>query len=98
MVSVLASSAVDRGFESQSGYPKDYNTGICYFSAEYAVLRGKSKDWSARKQNNVLKCSGMSTHYKNPTQRVEKKTTQKNKTNQTNKQKTVTIYTGIRMN
>ena len=84
MVSVLASSAVDRGFESQSGYPKDYNTGICYFSAEYAVLRSKSKDWSARKQNNVLKCSGMSTHHKNPTQRVEKNNPKKQ--NKSNKQ------------
>ena len=28
MVSVLASSAVDRGFESRSGQTKDYNIGI----------------------------------------------------------------------
>ena len=28
MVSVLASSAVDRGFESRSGQTKDYNNGI----------------------------------------------------------------------
>jgi hypothetical protein len=47
MVSVLASSAVDRGFEHQSGQTKDYKIGICCFSAEYAVLRSKSKDWLA---------------------------------------------------
>jgi hypothetical protein len=29
MVSVLASSAVDRGFEHQSGQTKDYKIGIC---------------------------------------------------------------------
>ena len=44
MVSVLASSAVDREL-----------------SAKHAVLRRKSKDWSARDQNNVSKWSDMST-------------------------------------
>jgi hypothetical protein len=29
MVSVLASSTVDRGFEPWSGQTKDYNIGIC---------------------------------------------------------------------
>jgi hypothetical protein len=33
MVSVLASSAVDRGFEPQSGQTKNYKIGICCFSA-----------------------------------------------------------------
>jgi hypothetical protein len=32
MVCVLASSAVDRGFEPQSGQTKDYEIGICCFS------------------------------------------------------------------
>ena len=31
MVSVLASSTVDRGFEPQSGQTKDYKIGICCF-------------------------------------------------------------------
>jgi hypothetical protein len=44
MVSVLTSSAVDRGFES---------IGICWFSAKHAALRRKSKDWLARNQDNV---------------------------------------------
>jgi hypothetical protein len=33
MVSVLGSSAVDRGFEPRSGQTKDYKIGICCFSA-----------------------------------------------------------------
>ena len=42
MVSVLASSAVDGGFEPRSGQTKDYKIGICCFSAKYAALRRKS--------------------------------------------------------
>jgi hypothetical protein len=53
MVSVLASSAVDRGFDPRSGQTKDYKIGICCFSAKHAALRRKSKDWLARNQNNV---------------------------------------------
>jgi hypothetical protein len=59
MVSVLASSAVDRGFGPRSGQTKDYKIYICCFSAKYAALRGKSKDWLARKQNNVSEWSDM---------------------------------------
>ena len=33
MVSELASSVVDHGFESRSGQTIDYNIGICCFSA-----------------------------------------------------------------
>ena len=53
MVSVLASSAVDRGFEPRSGQTKDYKIGICCFSAKHAALKRKSDDWLARNQNNV---------------------------------------------
>jgi hypothetical protein len=53
MVSVLTSSAVDRGFECQSGQTKDYKISICCFSAKQAALRSKSKDWLARNQVNV---------------------------------------------
>ena len=60
MVSVLASSAVDRGFEPQSGQTKDFNIGICCFSAKHAALRRKSKYWLARTQNNVSEWSDMS--------------------------------------
>ena len=44
MASVLASSAVDRGFESRSGQTKDYEIGICCFSDKHAALRRKNKD------------------------------------------------------
>ena len=60
MVSVLASSAVDRGFKPQSGQTKDYEIGICCFFARHAALRSKSKDWLARNQNNVPEWSDMS--------------------------------------
>ena len=60
MVSVLASSAVDRGFEHWSGQSKDYKIGICCFSAKHAALRSKSKDWLARNQDNVYEWSDMS--------------------------------------
>ena len=55
MVSVLASSAVDHGFEPWSGQTKDNKIGICCFSNKHTALRRKSKDWLARNQNNVSK-------------------------------------------
>ena len=39
MVSVLASSAVDRGFKPRSDQTKDYNIGICFFCTKHAALR-----------------------------------------------------------
>ena len=60
MVSVLTSSAVNRGFESRSGQTKDYKIGICCFSAKHAALRRKSKDRLTRNQNNVSEWSDMS--------------------------------------
>jgi len=53
MVAVLASSAVDRGYEPRSGQTKDYKIGICRFSPKRAALRRNSKDCMARNQNNV---------------------------------------------
>jgi hypothetical protein len=38
MVSVLASSVVDRGFEHRSGQTKDYKIGIYCFSAKHAAF------------------------------------------------------------
>ena len=61
MGSVLASSAVDRRFQPRSGQTKDNTIGMCCLSAKYAALRGKSKDWLARNQNNVSEWSDMST-------------------------------------
>ena len=60
MFSVLALSAVDRGFERQSGKTKDYKIGIYCFSAKHAALRRESKDWLARNQNNVSEWCDMS--------------------------------------
>ena len=61
MVSMLASSAVDRGFEPRSGQTKDFSSGICCFSAKHAALRRENEDWLARNQNNVSEWSDMST-------------------------------------
>jgi hypothetical protein len=61
MVSVLAWSAVDRGFEHRSGQTKDYLIGISCFTAKQAVaLRRKRKDWLARNQDNVSQWGDMS--------------------------------------
>ena len=57
MVRVLTSNAVDRGFKPRSGQAKDYEIGICCFSAKHAALRRKGKDWLAQNQNNVSKWS-----------------------------------------
>ena len=61
MVSVLALSSVDRGFEPWSGKTKDYQIGMCCFSAKHEALRRKSKDWLAQIQKNVSKWRDMST-------------------------------------
>jgi hypothetical protein len=61
MVSVLAASVVDCGFEPQSGQTKDYNIGICCISTKDAALRRKSKDWLARNQDNVSELGDMSS-------------------------------------
>jgi hypothetical protein len=39
MVSVLASSAVDRLFEPRLGQTKDYNIAMCCFFAKHAAVR-----------------------------------------------------------
>ena len=59
MVSVLVSSAVDRGFDPRSGQTKDYKIGICCLSAKHTALRRKSKDWLARNQDNVSEWGDM---------------------------------------
>ena len=48
IVRVLALGAVDRGFELRSGQTKDYEIGICCFSARHAALKCKSKVWLIR--------------------------------------------------
>ena len=61
MVSVLASSAVDRGFEHWSGQTKDYTIGICFFTAKYAALRRRTvwlgiRIMSVSEWNDVSTC------------------------------------------
>jgi hypothetical protein len=60
---IFPSSAVDRGFDPQSGLIKDYKIGICCFFAKYVytALRRKNKDWLARNQDNVSEWGDMST-------------------------------------
>ena len=53
IVSVFASSAVDRRFEPRFGQTKDYTICICCCCAKHTALRRKSKDWLAQNQNNV---------------------------------------------
>ena len=57
MVSLLASSTIDRVFEPRSGQTKVYKVGICCLSSKEAALRRKNKDWLARNQNNVSMCA-----------------------------------------
>ena len=61
MVRVLTSNAVDRGFKPRSGQAKDYEIGICCFSAKHAAFRRKGKDWLAQNQNNMSEWSDIST-------------------------------------
>ena len=53
MVSLLASSAVDCGFEPQTGQTNDYKIGICSFSTRHTSLRRNRKDWFARNWDDV---------------------------------------------
>ena len=56
---MLASSALDRGFESRSGQTKDYQLVVVAYNAKHAELRRKSKDWLARNQDNMSEWSDM---------------------------------------
>ena len=61
MVSALASSVVDHGFEPRSGQTKDNTIGICCFSTKHAALGRKSKDLLDRNQDNVSEWGDMLT-------------------------------------
>ena len=43
MVSVVAQSTVDRGFESLSGQAKEFKIGFCCLSAKHVEIGSKSK-------------------------------------------------------
>jgi hypothetical protein len=76
IVGVLASSGRLCGFEPRSGQTKEYEFGICCFSAKHTALRRKCKDWLARNQDHVSKWKDISTRellflcYKNQTKCV----------------------------
>jgi hypothetical protein len=61
MVSVLASSVVDREFKPRWGQTKDYKIGICCCFSKHGTLRKKSKDMLARNPDNVSESSDMTT-------------------------------------
>jgi hypothetical protein len=42
---------------------KNYEIGICYFSAKHAELRRKSKDWLAQSQDNVSEYGDVSIRF-----------------------------------
>jgi hypothetical protein len=62
MVSVLACSVVDCGFEPRSGQTKEYKICMCCLSAKHDALRRKSKEWLDRNHNTVPDLSDMSIH------------------------------------
>jgi len=61
IVSIIMSRVVDHRLLPLSGQTKDYEIGICCFSAKHAALRRKSKDWLPQNQDNVSEWSSMST-------------------------------------
>jgi len=71
MISMLASSVIDRGFDSRAT-TKMNEIGICCFSAKHAALRRRIKYWLDAYQDNVsewrvnLYRVSVSYHYKNP--------------------------------
>jgi hypothetical protein len=52
MIRVLASSAINPGFEPWLVQTKDYTISNCCFSGKHAASRRKRKDWLAWDQNN----------------------------------------------
>ena len=45
MSCMLTSSAIDHGFEAQSGQTKDHKIGMCCFSAEHATVSRNLSEW-----------------------------------------------------
>lgn len=62
MVCVLASSGVDRGFESRWDQTKNNNIWFVVYSisTEHAALSSKRKEWLTQNQENVYEWSEMS--------------------------------------
>ena len=62
VVSVFASSVINRVFESRSGQTHDYKIGISSFFAMHATAKRKNKEWLDRNSVYVSEWSNMSTH------------------------------------
>jgi hypothetical protein len=61
MVSVVASTAVDRGLEPRSGQTQDYKIDMCCFSAKHVALRTKGNALNGWGEiRNVSECCDMS--------------------------------------
>jgi beta-glucosidase/6-phospho-beta-glucosidase/beta-galactosidase len=61
MVSMFASSMVDRDNEPRSSQLKSYKIGICCFPTKHTPLRSKSKDCLTQSHENVFEQSNMTT-------------------------------------
>ena len=61
VVSMLASSAVNRGFETPGQVKPKTEIGICCFSAKHEALKRKSKVWLDQKQDIESEWGNMST-------------------------------------
>ena len=72
MIIVIASSALDRGFDKQSRQTNDYHIGMCCLSAKHTSFRSRSKDCLLRIKimcligATYLPLSCVSEHHKIP--------------------------------
>ena len=65
IIRVLAVDTVDHGFYARSGQNNDFKIDMCCFTAKYAALRRKSKDWLARNRQVYPRTNvTVSQHYK----------------------------------
>ena len=61
MVSVLALSAVDRGFEPRLVQTKVYKIGIYCFSTKHAAFKFNNPNWLSQNQDDVSEWRDIST-------------------------------------
>lgn len=61
MANMLASCAVDHGFDPWSGKTKEYRIVICCFSVKHIVIRNKSKVWMVQNWDTVPEWSFIPT-------------------------------------
>lgn len=61
MANMLASCAVDHGFDPWSGQTKEYRIVICCFTVKHIVIRNKSKVWMVQNWDTVPEWSFIHT-------------------------------------